>query len=197
MADIVTYLTPVFRVSFPHVFTPQQYEGSGEPKFSLSAIWEPAKFTAGEKKLWAAIEAALDEEAKKRFKAPFNSLPANIKRGLRDGAEKADLEGYGAGKLFANLTSKMRPGVVNLAGEKIGPEHNNAELFYPGVYARSKVSVYSYDNKGKGIGLGLNNIQFIRSGARLDARQDAAADFAGQDVDESWLADDGDGDVAF
>lgn len=188
MADIITYLTPVFRVSFPHVYTAQSVDG-GEPKFSLSAIWDPSKFTASEKKLWDALMAAVDAEAKNRFKVPFANLPANVKRGIRDGAEKADLEGYGPGKLFANLTSKMAPGIVDLAGNKIGPAHGNAELFYPGVFARAKVTIYSYDNKGKGIGLGLNNVQKIKDGPRLDARTDAAKDFEGAEVDDSWLQD--------
>ena len=38
-------LTPVFRVSFPSVFEASSYEG-GAPKFSVCAVWEPAKFTA-------------------------------------------------------------------------------------------------------------------------------------------------------
>lgn len=187
MAEVKRYVTPVFRMSFPHLFEPQGFEGSaGPPKYGLAAVWTPSKFSDSDKKRWRAMLVALDEESMSRFKKPLKDLPANIKRGLRDGAEKADLEGYGEGTRFANITSKMRPGVVDASREKIGPEQGNAEDVYPGCYCRATVTVYSHDNKGKGVALGLMNVQKVADGGRLDSRTDAAEDFD-DDIDESWL----------
>lgn len=177
MAEVKKYLTPVFRVSFPALFKAESFEG-GAPKYGVSAIWEPAKFTESEKKLWQAIGAAMDEESKRAFKMALKELPGNYKKGIRDGKEK-QLEGYGEGKRFASLTTKMRPGVVDLEKVKIGPEEGNDDRIYPGCYARATVTVYSYDNKGKGIALGLMNFQFVKDGERLDNRTEAAADFEG------------------
>lgn len=188
MADVKRYSTPPFRVSFPHLFRAQAMDG-GEPKFSVSAIWTPSKFTDRDKRLWKELQKALNEAAIAQFKKPLKDLPANVRRGLRDGAEKPDLEGYGEGTVFANLSTKIMPGVVNLQKERIHPEEGNEDEIYPGCIARATVTVYSYDNKGKGVSLGLMNLQKIADGERLDSRTDAADDFD-DDVDEAWLEQD-------
>lgn len=185
MAEVKRYVTPVFRLSFPALFEASSYDG-GPAKYGLSAVWNPSKFTDADKKRWKALMGALDEESKNRFKKAWKDLPANIKRGIRDGAEKADLEGYGEGTRFANITTKMRPGVIDASKNKIAPEEGNADDIYPGCYCRATVTVYSYDNKGKGVALGLMNVQKVADGERLDSRTDAADDFD-DDIDGEWL----------
>lgn len=202
MAEVKRYVTPVFRASFPALFEAESYDG-GPLKFGLSAVWTPSKFSATDKKRWAKIIGALDEESKSRFKKAWKDLPANFKRGIRDGAEKADMEGYGEGTEFASVTTKMRPGIVDVDKNKIardGAEKEKweaeghtvsdvvgAEAIYPGCYCRATVTVYSYDNKGKGVALGLMNVQKVADGGRLDSRTDAAEDFDGEEIDEAWL----------
>lgn len=196
MAELKKYVTPAFRLSFVNVFTASTYSSEdgkkSEPKFGFSAIWTPKTFSDPDKKRWAAIIAALDAESKSVFNTSWKELPANIKRGIRDGAEKADLAGYGAGTRFANITSKMKPGVIDINKNDVGPEHGNAELVFPGAWARATVSVYSYKNKGKGVALGLQNLQILGKGERLDNRTNASEDFADEEVDDKWL----DGDEA-
>lgn len=194
MAEVTRYSTPVFRVSFPELFVPSAMEEGGPKKYGCSAVWTPSKFSDKEKVLWKAIKKALNDESLARFKLAFADLPANYKKGLRKGNERADMEGYGEGTVFANLTTKMRPGVVALDKSKIGPEEGNEEEMYPGCYCRATVTVYSYDNKGKGVALGLMNIQKVKDGERLDSRVDAANDFD-DDVDDAWLEEDEDFDT--
>ena len=190
MAEIKRYVTPVFRISFPAVFEAESYDG-GPPKFGLSAVWTLSKFTDMDKKRWKELMGALDAECKSRFKKAWKDLPANFKTGVRDGAEKADMEGYGEGTRFASITTKMRPGVIDASKNKISPEEGNAEDIYPGCYCRATVTVYSYDNKGKGVALGLMNLQKVADGERLDSRTDAAEDFD-DDIDGAWLEDEKD-----
>lgn len=185
MAELKRYVTPVFRISFPTVFEPSSYDG-GPPKYGLSAVWTPSKFSDSDKKRWKAMMGALDEESKARFKKVVKDLPKNYKTGVRDGDEKPDLEGYGKGTKFANITTKMRPGVIDAGKNKIGPEEGNADDLYPGCYCRATVVAYSYDNKGKGVALGLMNLQKVADGERLDSRTDAGEDFD-DDIDEAWL----------
>lgn len=176
---VTKVVTPVFRVSFPAVFEAKSFEGSA-PKFSVSAIWDPSRFTAAEKKLWAAMIGLADEVSMERFKKKMGDLPGNFKKAIRDGAEKADLAGYGEGLLFANLSSKMKPGLIDKDRTPI----LSAEDFYPGCYARATITAYSYDNKGKGVAFGLQNLQKIAEGERLDSRTDAAEDFGDDEVDD-------------
>lgn len=193
--EIVKFTTPVFRVSFPHLF--EAHSMSDDPKakakFGLSAIWTPAKFTEKEKVNWRKIREAMNAESIRAFKKAWKDLEADTyKKGLRNGSSKEGLEGYGEGTMFANLTTKNRPGVIAVDGEtKIGPEHGNAEEIYPGCYARATVTVYSFSNKGKGIALGLRNVQKIKDGPRIDNRTDAEDDFD-EDVDSEWLNKDDD-----
>ncbi len=192
MAEIVRYVTPVFRASFPNLFEAESYDG-GAPKFGLSAVWNPAKFSDKDKKRWRTILGAMDAESKSRFKKALKDLPANYKKGIRDGAEKADLEGYGEGTKFANISTKMRPGVIDANKNPISPDDGNIDEIYPGCYCRATVTVYSYDNKGKGVALGLMNVQKVSDGDRLDSRTDAAEDFD-DDIDSAWLEEDGEDD---
>lgn len=202
MADVKKTVTPVFRLSFPALFEPKAMD-DGKPKYGVSAVWTPGKFTDADKKKWKKVKALLDEASMERFKKHWKDLPANFKKGLRDGAEKAELEGYGEGTCFANLTSLMRPGVVDRDREPIGPEQGNADEIYPGCYCRATITAYSYDKKGKGVALGLQNIQKVADGDRLDSRTDAAEDFEDEAIDDAWLdegetgADDEDDEIPF
>ena len=191
MAEVKRLMTPPFRVSFPHVFQAASYNG-GEPRYSVQAVWEPATFNEAGKKLWKQLKTAMNEEAQNRFKKSISDFPANMHRGLRDGQEKAQMDGYGEGKVFSNITTKIRPGVVNAKREDLGPEHGNADELYPGCYARATVGVYSYDNKQKGVAIGLLNLQKVKDGERLDSRKNAAEDFDDIEIDDEG-GEEGDG----
>lgn len=192
MAEVKKFLSPVFRASFTqNVFKPGAMEEGGEPKYGLTAIWDPSRFSPRDKELWAKIMAELDSECMARFKKKWADLPGNFKRGIRDGSEKEGLEGFGAGKLFASLTTKLRPGVVDAAKNPIGLDHGNTDEIYPGCFCRATVTVYTYENKGKGAAVGLMNLQKVGDGARIDGRTDAAGDFE-DEVDDGWMEQDDD-----
>src|SRR6185436_10726221 len=182
-------VTPVFRLSFPNLFEARKGntdDPNATPKFGLSAIWTPAKFTEKEKGQWRAIMAELDKEAQRVFGKPWKQLPDTVRRGIRDGASKDNLEGYGEGTRFANITSKNRPGVIDKNGDDISVEDGNTDEIYPGCWCRATVTVYSYNNKGKGVALGLRNVQKIKDGPRLDNRTNAKDDFD-EEIESSWL----------
>jgi hypothetical protein len=169
--------TPVFRVSFPNVFIPGSFD-NGPPKYGVTMLFTPADFTDAEKKLWKDILAALDDASMAKFKKHWKDLGDNFKKGLRKGEEKEGLDGYGPGVVFANATSKMKPGLVDRDKNPI----LNQEQFYPGCYARATITVFAFDNKGKGVSFGLNNLQKVRDGESFSARVDAAEDF-GDDLE--------------
>lgn len=167
-----TVVTPVFRVSFPSVFEKSQF-GDGKPKYGLAAVWEPEKFTDADKKLWAAMGALADEASMSLFKKPVKQLADNFKKPVRDGVEKEHLDGYGAGKKFANMTSHQKPGLVDRNKQPIIDQ----EQFYAGCYARALVTAYAYDNKGKGVAFGLMNIQKVSDGEAFSGRVAAEDSF--------------------
>lgn len=187
--------TPVFRGSFLNVFKARKNENDPKstPKFGLAAIWTPSEFTSHEKELWKAIIKELDRVSMEAFGKPWKKLPSDVyKKGIRNGASKDGLAGYGEGTRFASLTSNAKPGVVDKNKNEISEEAGNADEIYPGCYMRATVRAYAYDkNGGKGVALGLQNLQKIKDGPRLDNRKAAKDDFD-EDVDSKWLDDDDD-----
>lgn len=182
MAKIIT---PVFRLSYPSLFETSTF-GDGGPKYSCSAIWDPSMFSAKDKQRWTEMQKAMNELSIAAFKKPLKELPANIKRGIRNGNEKPDDAAYGEGTFFASLTSKHKPGIVD--SQRVEITDADRDQIYPGCYVRATVVPFSYDNQSKGIALGLQNIQKVAEGERLDGRTSANEDFA-DDVDEEWLND--------
>jgi hypothetical protein len=196
------FTTPPFVLSFPSLWVARApEEGEGKPKFGCTAIWTPSKFKDSDTALYNAIRRELDVVAQANFGKPWKNLPDNIKRGLRDGAAKEDVAGYGPGTRFANMTTLNRPGVIGPPPdkEKIGPEEGNEDLIHPGCICRATVSVWAYGGKGskqskyKGVAIGLLNLQKLKDGERLDNRVAAEDDFD-EDVDSEWLDDGGDAD---
>jgi hypothetical protein len=186
MADFIKILTPVFRVAFPKVFKPESFDG-GDEKYSLIAIFDTKNFTKKDKKAWKALLDSMDKESKNAFKKPLKKLPSSYRKPLRDAGEKEDLDGFEEGMMFCTLSSKRRPGIINMDRDKIRPENNNEGDFYAGCYARASVTIYTYDNKGKGMSLGLLNIQKMSDGEALSGgASDAEDDFEEDDVDTEW-----------
>ena len=180
MVERTKVITPPFRVSFPSIFEPSSYQG-GDPKYSLAMLFYPAKFSEADKKAFAALKAAADAAGMDKFKKAVKDFPDNMRRPLRRGEEKAHLEGYGEGCVFATASSKQRPGLIDRDKQDI----LDKDAFYPGCWARATVTAYAYDNKGKGVAFGLHNIQKLGDGENFTGRVAADEDF-GDDASAVW-----------
>ena len=180
MAERLKAVTPPFRVSFPSVFEASSYQGS-DPKYSVVMLFYPDKFTDADKRAWATVQAIADAASKDMFKKLVKDLPGNFKKPLRDGAEKAHLDGYGEGMVFGTASSKQRPGLVDRQKQPILTE----DEFYPGCWARATITAYPYDNIGKGVAFGLHNLQKLGDDENFTGRVAAEDDF-GDDADDIW-----------
>lgn len=176
--------SPVFRVSYPVLDEPRGFRNAEgvetNPQFSLMAVWKPKEMRAGgtEHGRWTAMLEELDKLSRQAFKLPFEKLPGNIKRGLRDGLERPNEAGEGA--FFASLTAKpkYRPGIVDRQGQPL-----EADAIYAGCYCRATFVAYAFSNVSKGVGFGLRNVQKVADGERLDGGSSAEDDFS-DDLDE-------------
>ena len=172
-------MTPVFRVSFPEVFKAKAAEEGGEPKFSISMLFEKGEDLS-------RMQNLLLEAAKEKWGDDVNVK--SLRRPFRDQGEK-EISGYVDGAYFASASSKQKPAVVDEDVEPILDQND----FYAGCYAQAKVHAYAWDNKyGKGVSFGLGNIQKVRDGERLGGRaqSDPKEDFAPvQTQDADAMAD--------
>lgn len=181
-------ITPLAILSYPHLDAPQKSEDGKAPKYSATLIFTPEILAdPKEKALFDKMqEAALAAvNAKWPGKAELLLKSETFKKGFRRDAES---KGYPAGSIFVNVRSNTQPGVVYAhAGANGKPEAMpldkiKAEM-YPGVVVRASLAAFAYDNNGnKGVSFGLNNLQKIRNGERMDGRTAAENEF---DVDLS------------
>jgi len=181
--DRVVLKTPVFRVSFPQLFEPKAYGGS-PAKCSVVAVW--AKKLEGQDldRMKAMLRLAEKTAIEKFGEETFRKLRklGKFKWPFRDGEEK-DMEGFGPDVVFATLSTKGLPGVIGRHKERLGEED-----VYAGCHAWATVTCYAFDNEGKGVAFGLNNLQKVGEGAKFSQRTDAEEDFD-EATDDVWVDD--------
>lgn len=159
-------------LSYPHVFKPRIVKAGDKPRYGCALIFDVARDRATLEKLQAAAYAAgrgmfrdFDDGVRnRRYSVPW-------RRG-----EERDGKGYGAGKLFINCNADNPPGVVD---RQVQPILNPAEI-YAGckVIASVRAFAFNFENMKKGVSFGLNNIQKVGDGERLDNRSTPTQDFA-------------------
>jgi hypothetical protein len=162
-------LTPPGIASFLNLVKPRAAAVGGEPRYSLVLIFDKkAQATPEFRALQAGVERAIVE------KWP-NKKPHGLASPFRDGAEKeGQYEGYHAGDVFISPWSKEKPGVVDRKQQSVLDWSD----IYSGWTARANVRPFGYDTAGKrGVGLLLDNAQFLKSGPRLDGRGSAEGAF--------------------
>ena len=167
MARIVS---PEAIASYPHLFEPRPNMSTGAPEYSVYLVFEPGADLSEMKKL--ALETA-----KEKFGSKTESMikSGTLRMPFRDGSEK-----YGEGFTYMNVKAKSAPGIVSrFAGPDGKPQKiEDPSEIYAGVRLRASLSAYAYDVSGnRGVAFGLNNVQKLRDGERIDGRMAAESEF--------------------
>lgn len=168
-------VTPPFLLSYANLLEASE-DLSGNMKYSASMIFN--KDTTDLKQIEKCIKDAKEEkfgkEKIKGFKSP-----------LRDGdIDRDDREEY-ENSWFMNASSKRRAGIIDYkTGDVIDTDDEDIGV-YSGCICRASVTFFGYDQKGnKGVGVGLNSIQVLKRGERLDGSVSAERAFEdAEDVD--------------
>ena len=165
MSDLV--ITPVFRVSFPHLFKANKATAQAEPKYGVAMLFpKDADLSALKKAAEEAVYAKWGDKIPKKLKKPF----------LNQG--DYELEGYVEGCVLIRASSLQKPGVVDANREDIIDESD----VYPGCYGRASLRAFTYDINGNiGVSFGLQNFQKMRDGDPIGGRTNAEDDFAPAD----------------
>ena len=180
-------ITNKVRLSFVNLLEAKAFEGQ-EPKYSCMLLIDKS-----DKQTLAAIEKAIDNAFKadggQRLKGVKRE---NVKTTLRDGDLEQDTEEHPefANKMFINVSSKNKPGLVDRNKIKIEGD-NAADEVYSGVYAIVSINFYAYNTSGnKGISAGLNNVMIVEKGEYLGGRASAESDFADIEFDDDDFEED-------
>jgi Protein of unknown function (DUF2815) len=175
--------TPRFRVSFPQVFEKASYN-NGTPRYAVTGLFYPLQFTEAEKAQWQAIKAKLGEVCLEFFKKDIKTMKADrtFKIPFHKGDEK-DYQGYGDPNMvyFTMANSKRKPGILDIKGNPITAD--NSEEFYAGCWARASVNPYAFNNIGKGLAIGLGNLQKVKDDDSFEGFTSAEEDFGNDPVE--------------
>jgi Protein of unknown function (DUF2815) len=190
-SERIRLLTPTFRVSFPDVFVKRVFQGQGDQsgRYACAALFSgfevvdgrtrmkaPASWPDKDQSKWNAVIQACNEVAIRAFKKPMKELDRGVYQLPFHRGEEKEYEGYGPGIVYFTMSAKnRRPGIV--AKDGITPiTHGGPEEFYAGCYARASVTPFA-NTQWKSLALGLNNLQKLADGSRLDAFTSAEDDF--------------------
>lgn len=166
-------ITPEAILSYPNLFEPRSGGEGQDPKYSCALVFPEGTDLSG-------LEAAIREAAIDKFgpKAMDAMKKGRIRHPVRDDAEE---KGYPEGSVFINARGTRKPGVVAAyADPRTGKPAviDDPEAVYPGQIVRASVTAFAYDVSGnKGVAFGLNNVQILRDGERLDGGRSAADEF--------------------
>lgn len=176
------FVTPRFRLSFPHIFEPHAFDDKAEPKYSIVMLVEKdsTEFTELRKKLRSAAAEAWGKDPKKWPK---------IEWPWRDGDASEDLSGY-AGMYAISADSQDPPGVVNRDREDVV----NQRDVYAGGFARAEVVAKAVPNVAKKnfVKFYLQHVWFLGGGEKFGPGGNAKDAFA--NIDEDFEDDGGDSD---
>jgi hypothetical protein len=126
------------------------------------------------------LEAAALAVAQEKWGAKGPSILAAAKYPIiKDGDKKVDDEGkvdpVYAGKLYFSAKSDKKPKVIDAMKQELFTEDD----VYSGCFLRISGNVFAYEYQGnKGVSIGLNNVQVLRKGDRLDGRKAAEDEFS-------------------
>lgn len=145
------------RLSFPSIFVATSFQPDQPKKFSATFIIPKDDPQVAE------IKAEIERVAKDKWgaKAPeiLQQLRAQTKLCLRDGAEKASMDGFGEDTVFVSSSNDKRPGVFDRDRTPLSQEDGR---IYGGCRVNGNVEIWAQENKyGKRINASLKGVQFV------------------------------------
>ncbi|OTA14627.1 hypothetical protein Xvie_03564 [Xenorhabdus vietnamensis] len=151
---------PNVRLAFPDLFEATQVNGQGDYKFRSTFLISKER-----KDLIAEIEAAILKVATDKWGAKAEGIIKsirgnNMRFNFRDGDDKPDYDGY-AGCMFISASNKARPLVIDRDRTPLTAQDGRP---YSGCYVNATISIFAYENNGKGISASLSGVQFLRDG---------------------------------
>lgn len=180
-------VTGKVRFSFCHIFEPQEPQGGGEPKYSVTLLI-PKADTATIGKIKEAMAEARENFCKRNG---ANALPQKPVHTLHDGDGIRDNgDQYGPeckGCYVITVSSKQKPVVVDNMRNLV----NDPAEVYSGCYGRAAINFFGYNSNGKkGISAGLLSIQKLHDGdpfGTVGSADDFDDDFSDLDEDDDFM----------
>jgi len=207
--DSLTIVTPVGRVSFPHLLKARAGMDNGVAKYQLDLLFPKSAYKAGGEldKGFASVpqaggngpwrgakveltdmKEAVLETAKKFFHENTLTL-SDFAHPFKDGDTKTLDSFKGMYVITPKSGETYKPKVYNAAMEEMSDEQ--IAKIKGGDYARLVLRVYAYDTKGNsGVTFGLQAVQFVKAGPSFGGGNEVVVKMLGEvDVEIEELED--------
>jgi hypothetical protein len=163
-----TFILRNVRLSYPKI---AEGEENDDGKLIFSAA-----FITTEGSNIADIEKAELAAARDKWGVDAQEMLADGEIASTFRRSKADVKKAGAP--YVNARAEERPGCVLRDKTRVTDPTEIKNIFYAGALVNVSLHAFPYDRKGKkGVSFGLNNIQFVADGPRLDGRKRAEDEF--------------------
>lgn len=180
--DLCRIITSEFRVSYPHLFKPNQVKASDKAKYSITMLFPKDSDLVGQAPPVANANGTFSPGPARSLKdviknakivkfGPKENWPEGLVSPVTDGDDPKfkDKDGYkGHWVIKATTSEEQRPSVV---GPDMIPLTNAADI-YPGCYARAYIYGYVWEYMGKqGVGFILDHVQKLRDGKSFGGKK--------------------------
>lgn len=179
-------ITPVFRLSYPHVWEPVFNQLAKREEYSIQMLFDKATAKTGMAEMAKLVNQLIawkkwGPEAKKPF------IDGDTKRDSQ-GVLIAEKNPCNKGMIIVRSWSKQAPGIVDPSGKH--PITQQDEI-YGGCYCKAQLNAYAYDQAGnRGVSFGLLHIQKVKDGESFGTRTRAEDAFAPVEGASESSADD-------
>lgn len=166
-------ITPVFRLSYPHVWEPVFNQLAKREEYSIQMLFD--KKEKAELNAMAALVGEL---------IAWKGWGKEARKPFIDGDTKKDSAGVlyseknpcNKGMIILRSWSKQAPGVLDPTGKHPITQHDE---IYGGCYCRAQLNAYAYEQAGnKGVSFGLLHLQKVKDGEPFGNRTRAEDAFA-------------------
>lgn len=147
-------------LSYPHLFVPHAVTPGSPEKYGLAAL-----LTKGNPEHDATIKE-IDGLVKAMIKEEFKGKKPSKMPPLHKGWEKYEDKEMYQDKYIINCYSKEKPATVDANLEDV----LDKSVMYPGCLVNVSIDLYPYRQPVTGLAFGLNGVQWIGHGDRLDNR---------------------------
>ena len=180
-------VTPVFRLSYPHVWTPVFNQLAKREEFSIQMLFDKASSKAALNEMVKLVNKLIDWKG---------WTASAVRKPFIDGDTKKDSAGVlwseknpcNKGQIIIRSWSKQAPGIVDCTGKH--PITQKDEI-YGGCYCKAQLNAYAYEQAGnRGISFGLLHLQKVKDGEPFGNRTRAEDAFAPVENTDSGMSDD-------
>jgi hypothetical protein len=172
------------RLAYVVLIQPKPYDVGEQPKYSCTLLLPPGH--PGIEQIEAILEAAAIARWGKKSEWPKPLKGIHRDPVIKDCADYPKIGKLPPGWCFVRCSSLEPPGIVDANVAELNKADLHDEL-YSGRWATVSVNAFAYDRQtGKGVSLGLGNIQLLKHDTRLGAaRPKPGEEFDPEDLPEA------------